>query len=64
MEKRFKIDSLNPVIEIIKKIMLEINTAASAALQLFPICRIIVYVKSAFRPIPGQHQSDNRKQAP
>ena len=49
----FKIASLKPEMVIIKKIMLERNTAARAVSQVFPIANIIVYVNNAFSPIPG-----------
>lgn len=49
----FKIASLKPEMVIIKKIMLEMNTAASAVSHVFPIVNIIVYVNNAFSPIPG-----------
>ena len=49
----FKIASLNPETVIIKKIILEMNTAASAVSQVFPIVKMIVYVNNAFSPIPG-----------
>ena len=50
---KFKIASLKPEIVIIKKIILEMNTAASAVSQELPIVKIIVYVNNAFSPIPG-----------
>ena len=49
----FRIASLKPEMVIIKKIMLERNTAARAVSQVFPIDNIIVYVNSAFNPMPG-----------
>ena len=49
----FKIFSLKPETVIIKNTILETNTAARAVSQVFPISNIIVYVNSAFSPIPG-----------
>ena len=49
----FKIASLKPETVMIKKIMLEMNTAASAVSQVFPIPKMIVYVNNALSPIPG-----------
>ena len=49
----FRIASLTPEIVIIKKIMLETNTAASAVSQVLPIVNMIVYVNNALSPIPG-----------
>ena len=49
----FRMVSLNPITVISKKIMLERNTAARAAFHDNPIPRTMVYVNSAFRPIPG-----------
>ena len=37
----------------------EINTAASAVSQEFPISNMIVYVKRAFSPIPGANPTGN-----
>ena len=60
----FKIASLKPETVMIRNIIDEINTAASAASQELPISNMIVYVKRAFSPIPGASPTGNLATSP